>query len=74
MTYGYNQRFKGQPMMLESGWFTLVPGRARRTPSLPFSPPQFNPIGKVDGRELSRTYSDVFLEMGLNVVESTSVM
>lgn len=31
-------------------------------------------MGKVEGRELSKTYSDVFLEMGMKVFGSTSVM
>jgi hypothetical protein len=52
----------------------LRPGHLRPTPSLPFSPPQLAPMGKVEGRELSKTYSDVFLEMGMNVFGSTSVM
>ena len=52
----------------------LRSGHLRPTPSLPFSPPQLAPMGKVEGRELSKTYSDVFLEMGMNVFGSTSVM
>jgi hypothetical protein len=52
----------------------LRSGHLRPTPSLPFSPPQLAPMGRVEGRELSKTYSDVFLEMGMNVFGSTSVM
>jgi len=43
------------------------------TPSFPFSPPQFNPIGNVEGRELNKMYSELFFEIGMKVLESTSV-